>query len=77
MSNMKKTLNDTLDSFRDGYEVEHKKDRKRVYDARRIVWRLNHPVYSRCWLFLRVQVFKPINKFLRRYIAVLARKVKK
>lgn len=74
---MKKTLNDTLDSFRDGYEVEHKKDRERVFNINQIVSRVHHP---RLWAgrtFLRVQVFKPINKFLRRYIAVLARKVKR
>lgn len=77
MLSTKKTQNDTLDKFRDGYEVEHKKDRQRIYNIRRIMWRLDHPVYSRCWNFLRVHIFKPTNKFIRYSIAVLARKVKR
>lgn len=38
--------NDTLDEFRDGYEIEHKKDWKRVYDIRRVTRRFgNHAHY--------------------------------
>lgn len=79
MSNTKKTLNDTLSKFRDGYEVEHKADTKRVYDIRHILWRAHHPRLRASWLFIRVQITNPINRCFRHCLARVAefRKVNK